>query len=60
MLKAREIGVKSVFLDDVDITGGLWKNRQGVNRDKTIPAIYHQLDKTGRLDAWKMNPERKL
>lgn len=47
-------------LDKVHITGGLWHERQTVNRDRTIPAIYDQLEQTGRIDAWRMDPNREV
>jgi len=50
---------KPVYLDKVQITGGLWHERQATNRSKTLPAIYHQLEKTGRIDAWRMDPNRE-
>lgn len=40
---------------NVEIKGGFWGARQATNRDRTIPAIYHQLEITGRLDAWRLN-----
>lgn len=46
-------------LGKVQMTGGLWQERQTVNRSSTIPAIYRQLDKTGRIDAWRMDPDRE-
>jgi uncharacterized protein len=42
---------QSVPLAQVQITGGYWGDRQTVNRQRTIPAIYHQLEKTGHLQA---------
>jgi uncharacterized protein len=50
---------KSVYLDKVRLTGGLWEKRQAVNRSRTIPAIYDQLQKTGRIDAWRLDPNRE-
>lgn len=50
---------KPVYLDHVQITDGLWAERQGTNRNRTIPAIYDQLEKTGRIDAWRMDPDRE-
>ena len=40
---------------DVEIKTGFWGERQATNRDRTIPAIYHQMKITGRLDAWRSN-----
>ena len=51
---------ESVYLDRVQIDSGLWENRQTTNRNRTIPAIYHHLQETGRIDAWKMKPDRAL
>ncbi|MBV6435358.1 MAG: Non-reducing end beta-L-arabinofuranosidase [Anaerolineae bacterium] len=50
---------RSVGLTSVEITGGLWHERQTVNRVTTIPAIYRQLEATGRIDAWRMDPDRE-
>ncbi|MCK6579846.1 MAG: glycoside hydrolase family 127 protein [Anaerolineae bacterium] len=46
-------------LENIDITGGLWGERQTVNRDRTIPAIYRQLKATGRIDAWDLSRKRE-
>ncbi len=43
--------IEQSSLKHVSIDGGFWAARQATNRDKTIPAIYHQMDITGRLDA---------
>ena len=40
---------------DVKIESGFWGKRQATNRDRTLPAIYHQNQITGRLDAWKLD-----
>jgi DUF1680 family protein len=40
-----------VSLSQVQINGGYWGDRQTINRQHTIPAIYHQLEKTGHLEA---------
>src|SRR5438552_2158143 len=47
--------VKSVPLQDVHIESGFWGARQATNTARTIPAIHHQLDITGRLDAWRLD-----
>src|SRR4051812_5472532 len=44
-----------ISLTDVDIETGFWGERQATNRDRTIPAIYHQMKQTGRLDAWRLD-----
>ncbi len=51
---------KPIYLDHVQIASGFWGNRQAANRDRTIPAIYQKLDETGRLDAWKLDPNREV
>ncbi|HEX2907322.1 MAG TPA: beta-L-arabinofuranosidase domain-containing protein [Phototrophicaceae bacterium] len=43
----------------VFIGGGFWGDRLQTNRTATIPAIYEQLRKTGRLDSWKLEPHEK-
>ncbi len=42
----------SIPLSKVTIDGGFWGERQRVNRDVTIPAIYRKLEETGRLKSW--------
>ncbi len=49
---------KPTLLQDVQIFDGFWAERQTINRDRTIPAIYHHLQATGRLDAWNL-PENQ-
>ncbi len=39
----------------VKINGGFWGERLATNRERTIPAVYHQTKITGRLDAWKID-----
>ncbi len=46
-----------VHLDQIKIDGGFWGERQSLNRNRTIPAIYHQLELTGRTDAWHLHGE---
>jgi len=40
-------------LRDVKLGGAFWTPRLEANRRATIPAIYRQCARTGRLDAWK-------
>lgn len=49
---------QAVPLRDVRIERGFWGERQATNRERTLPAIYHQLEETGRLDSWNLNKER--
>jgi uncharacterized protein len=51
--------MEAVPLKNVTIDGGFWGDRQKTNREKTIPAIYRQLDLTGRLDAWYVERKRE-
>ena len=44
-----------VPLKQVSIEGGFWGERQRVNRDVTIPAIYQKLEETGRIESWALN-----
>lgn len=48
----------SAALRDVHIDDGFWGNRQAINRNRTLPTIYHQLEQTGRLDSWLLDRER--
>ena len=43
-----------VPLNQVAIADGFWGERQAVNRDVTIPAIYQKLEETGRIASWAM------
>ena len=46
-----------VPLKQVSIDSGFWGERQAVNRDVTIPAIYQKLEETGRIESWALtNP----
>ena len=45
----------SISASQAALTGGYWEARQTVNRAVTIPAIYHQLARTGRADAWHVH-----
>lgn len=41
-------------VSQVSIRRGFWAERQAINRQRTIPAIYRQLESTGRLKAWSL------
>ncbi len=43
--------LQAVPSKQVRIDGGYWGERQTVNRQRTIPAIHHQMEKTGQLEA---------
>ncbi len=47
--------LQAVPVKNVTIEQGFWAERQETNRARTIPAITHQMEITGRLDAWKLN-----
>ena len=47
-------GQAPVPLKQVKITSGFWGERQRVNREVTIPAIYQKLEETGRVASWAM------
>lgn len=42
-------------LGNINIGSGFWGARQATNRNRTLPAIYHQMKQTGRLDAWRLD-----
>ena len=46
---------KPISLQRVAIGKGFWEERQRVNRETTIPAIYKKMEDTGRLKAWAMS-----
>jgi uncharacterized protein len=48
---------KPISLDHIQVTSGLWGERQASNRAKTI---HDKLESTGRLAAWTLNPNREL
>jgi len=47
--------IESASLKNVILDGGFWAARQATNRDKTIPAIYHQMELTGRIEALEID-----
>jgi DUF1680 family protein len=47
--------LEAIPAKNVAIETGFWAERQETNRTQTIPAIYHQLNISGRLDAWRLN-----
>ncbi|MAU13304.1 MAG: hypothetical protein CL607_26030 [Anaerolineaceae bacterium] len=47
-----------VTLDHVKIPSGFWESRQRTNAETTIPAIHSKLEETGRIDAWKLDPDQ--
>ena len=53
--------LEAIPAKNLAIDKGFWAERQKTNREQTIPTIYHQLNTTGRLDAWNLNwqPEHR-
>ena len=45
---------RPIALSKVAINAGFWGERQRVNREVTIPAIYQKLEETGRVASWAM------
>jgi len=45
--------MKNFSLKDSRITDGFWANRQTINAENTIPAVYNRFKETGRFDALK-------
>ena len=41
----------------VHITGGFWRQRQQINRDTTVQAVYNRFSDTHRFEALKCQPE---
>ena len=44
--------LKKVSLDQIDITGGFWAQRQKLNRDVTVWAVKDRYEETGRFGAF--------
>ena len=45
---------KNLTFDQVNITGGFWKQKQDMNREVTIWNVYNRFKETGRFDAVKL------
>ena len=54
MKEIMDLKPTSIPLSKVTINAGFWAERQAVNRERTIPAIYRKLEETGRIKAWSM------
>lgn len=48
---------KALSAKQVTIDKGYWGERQAINRQRTIPAIYRQMEKTGQLEALNLKRE---
>lgn len=46
---------KNLTFDQVNITGGFWKEKQDMNRNTTIWSVYERFKETGRIDAAKLD-----
>lgn len=44
-----------VALADVTVEGGFWAHALRINRERTIPFQYEQLEQTGRIDALRLD-----
>lgn len=44
--------LKKVKLSEIDITGGFWAQRQQLNRDTTVYAVWDRYVETGRIGAF--------
>ena len=55
MTKRNDERAAPVSLKQVSIRGGFWEERQRVNREVTIPAIYQKLEETGRIASWSLD-----
>lgn len=55
----QNIRAEALAAQHVELKAGFWAERHITNRQKTIPAIYHQLKLTGRIDAWDLNIKRE-
>lgn len=45
--------IQPIPFNQVTLTDGFWAERQQANRDKTMPAIYHQTETTFRFESLK-------
>lgn len=54
MLETAKVKFNPVRWDHVQIHDGFWGQRTTVNRERTLPYQYEQCQKTGRLDALKL------
>ena len=45
--------MKNFSLNESRITDGFWANRQKINAEHTIPAVYNRFKETGRFDVLK-------
>lgn len=46
---------KIIPLQNTEITGGFWADKQKLNREVTIHSVYNRFAETGRFEAFKLN-----
>lgn len=51
----REARLAAIPFDKVMLGEGFWGRRVETNRSVTLPIVYDQLKRTGRIDAWRLN-----
>jgi len=51
--------LRPIPLQQVRIDKGFWEERQTINRETTIPAIYQKMEETGRIKSWSLDPSRE-
>lgn len=49
------INLQNVKFNDVRLQSGFWFEKEKLNRETTINAVYHQFDITGRIKAFDFN-----
>jgi len=49
--------MQTIDINQINLTGGFWQQRQEINRNNTIPTVYDFCVKTGRIEAMKLNWE---
>ena len=47
--------MKNISYRDVEINGGFWKNKQDINRNISVNAVYDRFCDTGRIAAFNVN-----
>ena len=52
--------MKRVDFSSTKITGGFWKQKQDLIRNVTVKAVYDRFYETGRIEAFKCDPESEI
>lgn len=52
--------MKRVDFSSINITGGFWAQKQKLVRDVTVKAVYDRFYETGRIDAFKCDPNASI